>query len=99
MWVQLNDHLLPRDQALVSVFDRGFMYGDGVFETMRAYNSTVFRLSAHLDRLGEGALNLALGRLKKDNRTLVVISHRPRILDNADKILVLLPGIQTGPQQ
>lgn len=56
--------------------------------------------NSNLDRLGENALIYALGRLKADERTLVVISHRPRILEQADKILVLIPGGQhrIGPR-
>jgi len=41
----------PKEEAKVSVFDHGFLYGDGVFEGIRAYNGRVFRLTEHLDRL------------------------------------------------
>ena len=58
MWVQLNDRLVDEREALVSVFDRGFMYGDGVFETFRAYQGTGFRIGAHLDRLAGAAASL-----------------------------------------
>jgi branched-chain amino acid aminotransferase len=47
----MNGMLVDSDKAKVSVFDRGFMYGDGVFETMRSYAGTVFRIDAHLKRL------------------------------------------------
>ncbi len=49
--VWINRKLVDIDKAKVSVFDRGFMYGDGVFETMRSYAGTVFGLDAHLARL------------------------------------------------
>ncbi|MBI5875094.1 MAG: aminotransferase class IV [Deltaproteobacteria bacterium] len=49
--VFLNGKFLPADKALVSVFDRGFAYGDGIFETMRSYNGMVFALDLHLERL------------------------------------------------
>jgi branched-chain amino acid aminotransferase len=64
MWVHLNDQIVPEAQAMVSVFDRGFLYGDGVFETMRAYQRQVFRLDDHLARLtaSAGALNIRLPR-------------------------------------
>lgn len=57
--------------------------------------------NANLDRVGESALIHALNRLKGNNRTLVVISHRPRVLEMADKILVLMPGGQSqiGPRE
>lgn len=53
--VWLNDQLLPLDQALVSVNDRGFLYGDGFFETLRAQDGRVLFLAEHLQRLGASA--------------------------------------------
>lgn len=53
--VWLNGELMPKSQAKVSVYDHGFLYGDGVFEGIRAYNGLVFMLDEHLDRLYEGA--------------------------------------------
>ena len=49
--VYLNGSLIPRSQARVSVFDHGFLYGYGLFETMRAYHGTIFLLERHLKRL------------------------------------------------
>ena len=49
--VYLNGSLIPRAQAQISVFDHGFLYGYGLFETMRAYNGTIFLLERHLERL------------------------------------------------
>ncbi len=49
--VFLNDKLINIDEAGISVGDSGFLYGAGLFETMRAYNGTTFRLNDHLDRL------------------------------------------------
>ena len=49
--VWINGKLVDIDKAKVSIFDRGFLYGDGVFETMRSYAGTVFKLDAHLNRL------------------------------------------------
>lgn len=45
----------PKEEAKISVFDHGFLYGDGVFEGIRAYNGRVWRLSEHLDRLYDSA--------------------------------------------
>ena len=59
-WVQLNDRLVPAEEARVSVFDRGFMYGDGVFETMRAYRGHVFQLDAHYRRFEASASAIRL---------------------------------------
>ena len=45
----------PKEEAKISVFDHGLLYGDGVFEGMRSYGGKVFRMQAHLDRLYESA--------------------------------------------
>ena len=49
--VFLNGKIVPLEKAKISVLDRGFLYGDGAFETMRAYDGDVFRLEEHIDRL------------------------------------------------
>jgi branched-chain amino acid aminotransferase len=58
--VYLNGEFLPRDAARISPFDRGFLYGDGLFETVRAYAGRPFRLDAHLDRLAASAEALTI---------------------------------------
>jgi len=49
--VWINKKLVDVNKAKVSVLDRGFLYGDGLFETMRSYAGTVFKIDEHLDRL------------------------------------------------
>lgn len=51
----LNGQFVPEEHATVSVFDRSFLYGDGLFETMRVLNGRVFRWAQHLERLRRGA--------------------------------------------
>ena len=58
--VYLNGSLMPRSQASISVLDYGFLYGFGLFETMRAYGGQVFRLESHLSRLARSAEKLGL---------------------------------------
>jgi len=58
--VYVNGKLLPSAAARVSVLDRGFAYGDGVFETMYAREGKVFKLEEHLERLLEGARALSI---------------------------------------
>jgi branched-chain amino acid aminotransferase len=60
MWVYLNDRFVPQEEAVVSVFDHGFLYGDGVYETLRAYRGRVFQLAEHLARLDRSASHLQL---------------------------------------
>jgi len=58
--IYLNGHLVPRSEARLSPFDHGFLYGYGLFETMRAYNGHIFRLDRHLSRLCRSAEILGL---------------------------------------
>jgi branched-chain amino acid aminotransferase len=58
--VYLNGKFVPRSEAKVSAFDRGYLYGDGVFEGIRAYNGRIFRLDQHVERLYRGAKAIAL---------------------------------------
>lgn len=58
--VYINGSLLPEDQAMVSVFDHGLLYGDGVFEGIRVYGGKVFLLQEHVDRLYESANSIRL---------------------------------------
>jgi branched-chain amino acid aminotransferase len=49
--IYLNNKFVAKNSAFISVFDHGFMYGDGVFETLRAYKGRVFMLDEHIKRL------------------------------------------------
>ncbi len=60
MKIYLNGNLVPKEQATVSVFDHGLLYGDGVFEGIRFYSGRVFRLDDHIDRLYRSARAIAL---------------------------------------
>ena len=60
MIVFLNGNFVPEEQAVISVFDRGFLYGDGLFETMLVHHSRPFRWAQHLERLRHGAELLRL---------------------------------------
>tara|TARA_B100001123_G_scaffold18940_2_gene21225 strand:+ start:1129 stop:1971 length:843 start_codon:yes stop_codon:yes gene_type:complete len=51
MEIFLNGEFIPEEKAYISPFDRGFMYGDGAFETLRVYNAKAFLLERHLGRL------------------------------------------------
>lgn len=58
--IYLNGQYVPEEQAVVSVFDHGLLYGDGIFEGIRAYYNHVFKLEDHLVRLYESARSLGL---------------------------------------
>ena len=60
MKIYLDGKLVPKEEAVVSVFDHGFLYGDGVFEGIRVYKRRVFRLEGHVERLYRSAKTIWL---------------------------------------
>ncbi|MDY6069540.1 MAG: branched-chain-amino-acid transaminase [Opitutales bacterium] len=60
MKVYINGKFYEKDEAKVSVFDHGFLYGDGIFEGIRLYSGNVFRLPVHIDRLFKSAKAIML---------------------------------------
>ncbi len=58
--IYLDGKYVPEEEAVVSVFDHGLLYGDGIFEGIRAYHNRVFKLSEHLERLYESARTIIL---------------------------------------
>jgi branched-chain amino acid aminotransferase len=51
MRVYINGKYRDESEAMISVFDHGLLYGDGIFEGIRAYNGRIFKLKEHIDRL------------------------------------------------
>ncbi|MGC2064581.1 MAG: aminotransferase class IV [Thermodesulfovibrionales bacterium] len=68
MQIFLDDRLVDESEAKVSVYDHGFLYGDGVYETMRAYSTVVFMLDEHLGRLERSA---SLIRMQMPDRKFI----------------------------
>ena len=60
LMVYIDGKYFPKSQAKISVYDHGFLYGDGVFEGIREYNGVVFKLKEHIDRLYRSAHALTL---------------------------------------
>jgi len=60
MKINLNGRLVDEKRATISVFDHGLLYGDGIFEGIRAYNGRVFLLEEHIERLYDSARAIAL---------------------------------------
>ena len=91
MDVFLNGEFVPEEEATVSVFDRGVLYGDGVFETLRIYNGKPFLLDRHIGRLGHslGSLHIAesldFGEYLKATRGLI---ERNQVADGVLRIQV-----------
>lgn len=59
-YVWVNGEMLPKNEASVSVFDHGLLYGDGIFEGIRVYNGKIFKCEQHMDRLYECAEKIFL---------------------------------------
>jgi branched-chain amino acid aminotransferase len=59
-WIYLNGEYVKKQDAKVSVYDHGFLYGDGVFEGIRVYGGNIFRLQEHLVRLYDSAKSIML---------------------------------------
>jgi aminodeoxychorismate lyase len=98
MTVFLNGKFVPEDQAVVSVFDRSFLYGDGLFETVRIFNSRPFRWQQHMDRLEHGAefikvrLPFATSQLRDFAERLISLNQMP------DGLLRLTLSRGVGPR-
>src|SRR3989338_4679263 len=75
MKIYLNGKLVDRKEAKVSVFDHGFLYGDGAFEGIRSYKNLVFKLNEHIDRLYQTAHTLMLNiPLTKEQMAKAVVN-------------------------
>lgn len=59
-WIFMNGKYVTKEQAQVSVYDHGYLYGDGIFEGIRVYNGNIFRCKEHLDRLYDSAKSIML---------------------------------------
>ena len=73
-FVYINGEFLEKENAKISVFDHGFLYGDGVFEGIRAYSGMIFRLTEHIDRLFDSAkvIGLVPGVSKKEMEDIII---------------------------
>ncbi|TKH46575.1 branched-chain-amino-acid transaminase [Paenibacillus terrae] len=59
-WIYLDGQHVTKENAKVSVYDHGFLYGDGIFEGIRIYNGNIFKCKEHLDRLYDSAKSIQL---------------------------------------
>jgi branched-chain amino acid aminotransferase len=92
--IYLNGQLVPKAEAVISVFDHGLLYGDGVFEGIRAYNGRVFKMEEHLDRLWRSAraIMLDIPMTKADMTRAVLETLRANQLKDAYIRLVVTRG-------
>jgi branched-chain amino acid aminotransferase len=93
--VYLNGALVPKSEAKISVFDHGLLYGDGVFEGIRAFEGYVFKLKEHVDRLYQSAacIELEIPMEKERRGEAVTETLRRNNLANAYIRLVVTRGV------
>jgi len=94
MLIYLNGKMVDKDKAVISVFDHGLLYGDGVFEGIRSYDSLVFKLKEHIDRLYRSAeaIELNISMAKADMIKAVVETLKINGLKDAYIRLVVTRG-------
>ena len=74
-WTYLNKDFITREEVKISPFDRGFLFGDGVYEVIPIYERKAFLLEEHIARLGRSLVQTGIKRPKKWNKI-------PEIIDN-----------------
>ena len=84
----VNGEILPESQASVSINDRGFLYGDAVFDTTRTFNGEIFRLEQHLDRFYESLrymrIDSPVDKAEMKEITLKILDKNLEILPEGD---------------
>ncbi|GAW92571.1 branched-chain-amino-acid transaminase [Calderihabitans maritimus] len=92
--IYFDGKYVPEEEAKVSVFDHGLLYGDGVFEGIRAYNGRVFKLKEHLKRLYESArcIQLNIGLTEEEMEEVVLETLRRNNLRDGYIRLVVTRG-------
>jgi branched-chain amino acid aminotransferase len=100
--ININNELFPREKAVVSVFDSGFILGDGVWEGLRLHNRVLVFLEEHLNRLYQGAkaldMDIGISRIQMQERLYETI--KANNMDNNVHIrLMVTRGVKTTPYQ
>jgi branched-chain amino acid aminotransferase len=79
--IYINGEFFDKDNAKISVFDHGLLYGDGVFEGLRCYNGKVFRLEQHINRLWDSAKSLAI-EIPMTKDEMIAATQKAVLLNN-----------------
>jgi branched-chain amino acid aminotransferase len=93
--IYIDGAFYPKSEAKISVYDHGFLYGDGVFEGIRAYNGVVFKLKEHIDRLYRSAhaITLKIPMTKEEMTQAVVETLRKNKMKDSYIRLVVSRGV------
>lgn len=95
MKVYINGKFIEKENAKISVFDHGFLYGDGAFEGIRSYDGLVYKLNEHIDRLMESlhTLMIQLPITKKELTDAVIKTLKENKLNDAYIRLIVTRGV------
>ncbi len=100
--ISINGEMYPRDKAVVSVFDSGFILGDGVWEGLRVHNARVAFMDLHLDRLFEGAkaidLDIGMSRSQLAGSVYAALNAND-MRDGVHVRLMISRGVKATPYQ
>lgn len=100
--ILVNEDLLPRDEAKISVFDSGYLIGDGVWEALRLHKGTLVFFDEHMDRLWAGAASIGLKipfeRMEIKERIEKVLEAN-QMTDHVHVRVMLTRGIKKTPSQ
>lgn len=93
--IYLNGEFVPKEEAKISVYDHGFLYGDGVFEGIRAYSGNVFRLKEHVNRLYDSAksIMLSIPHTKEEMEEIILETLRKNRFDTAYIRVIVSRGV------
>lgn len=101
--IDVNGSLVPRPQAVVSVFDSGFMLGDGVWEGLRVHSGRIAFLDRHLDRLYRGAkaiaMDVGISRDALERRLYAALDANAMDGEGVHIRLMVTRGIRSTPYQ
>ena len=95
--VSLNGVLVPPEAARISVFDRGFLYGDSVYEVIRTYQGVPFELDAHLRRLDSSAQRIGMGLPVSLDQLAAELAEAHAASKNPDSYLRVVATRGSGP--
>lgn len=99
-YAYVSGHFVPEAEATVSIFDRGFLYGHGVFETMRVYDGKIFRVYEHLDRFLASTkyLEIECPLASEELRAiLAVLSERNKVRDGFARLYLTSGASNVDP--
>lgn len=90
-WIYLNGQYVTKENATISVYDHGFLYGDGIFEGIRVYSGNIFKCREHLERLYDSAKSIMLDiplTLEEMQDAMVETIRRNELRDGYIRLIV-----------